>query len=189
MDNRFLNAYIDPARFKLLGRFLYPWCLKYRVRLMAFKSPLVDGYRNITPADLLLAVKICAEEPIGKFGIADSWRIIRLEQDEKEMHRLLEIFSAYVMVGHWPKFWEKEKQQSSNGNGIPWPLAVVCNLIANGIDEKRAWEMPECQAIWMNAAFGVRNGADVSVMTPEEEAFMESELQAAASNPAKVKTD
>ena len=51
--------------------------------------------------------------------------------------------------------------------------------------------MPECQAIWMNTAFGVRNGADVSVMSPEEEAFMADEevkealAAAGASNPAK----
>ena len=189
MDDRFLNAFIDPAPFKLLGRSLYPWCLKYRVRLMAFKSPLIDSRRAITPADLLLAIKICSEEPIGKFGIIDTWRIIRLEKDEEEMSRLLDVFSSYVLVGHWPKFWEQEKKKSSNGRGIPWPLAIVTNLIANGIDEKRAWEMPECQAIWMNTAFGIRNGADVSVMTPEEEAFMASEEAASASNPAKEKTD
>ena len=189
MDHRFLNAFIDPAPFKLLGRSLYPWCLKYRVRLLAFKSPLINGERNITPADLLLAVKLCAEEPIGKFGIIDSWRIIRLERDQEELSRLLEVFSNYVLVNHWPKFWEQEKKQSNNSKGIPWPMAIVTNLIANGIEEKRAWEMPECQAIWMNTAFGIRNGAEVSVMTPEEEAFMAAEEAAAASTSAKVKTD
>ena len=189
MDPRFLNAYIDPAPFKLLGRSLYPWCLKYRVRLMAFKSPLISGHRNITSADLLLAVKLCAEEPIGKFGILDSWTVIRLERDQKELSRLLEVFSSYVLVNHWPKFWEQEKKQENNGKGIPWPLAIITNLIANGIEEQRAWEMPECQAIWLNTAFGIRNGAEVSVMTPEEEAYMASELTAAASTSAKVKTD
>ena len=60
MDRRFLNAYVDPAPFRLLGRSLYPWCLKYRVRLMAFDSPLVDGSRGISPADLLFACSACA---------------------------------------------------------------------------------------------------------------------------------
>jgi hypothetical protein len=48
--------------------------------------------------------------------------------------------------------------------------------------------MPECQAIWLNTAFGVRNGADVSIMSTEEEAFMaDEEAREAyfASNPAK----
>lgn len=192
MDKRFLAAFIDPAPFRLLGRTLYPWCLKYRVRLEAFQSPLIDASREITPADLILAIKICAEEPIGKFGIRDSWRVIRLERNEKEFSRLLGIFSSYILVGHWPKFWDQAKTKGGGGKGIPWPLAIVTNLIANGIPEQRAWEMPECQAIWMNTAFGVRNGADVSVLSPEEEAFMEDEMvkeaiasAASASNPAK----
>jgi hypothetical protein len=66
---------------------------------------------------------------------------------------------------------------------------VVANLIASGIEEKRAWEMPECQAIWLNSALAIRKGAEVRIMTPEEEAYMEAERQASASNPAKVKTD
>ena len=193
MDKRFLAAWIDPAPLpRFLGRTLYPWCLKYRVRLEAFQSPLIDGSRDITPADLILAVRLCAEEPIGKFGIADTWRVIRLERNPKEFEHLLAIFSSYILVGHWPKFWEQAKTKGGGGKGIPFPLAIVSNLIANGIDEKRAWEMPECQAIWMNTAFGVRNGADVSVMSPEEEAFISDEevkealAAAGASNPAKV---
>jgi hypothetical protein len=68
-------------------------------------------------------------------------------------------------------------------------LATVASLIASGIPEKRAWEMPECQAIWLNAALAIRKGAEVSIMTPEEEAYMEAERAASASNPAKEKTN
>jgi hypothetical protein len=49
--------------------------------------------------------------------------------------------------------------------------------------------MPECQAIWMNTALALRKGAEVKIMTPGEEAFMASELAAAASTLAKEKTD
>jgi hypothetical protein len=52
--------------------------------------------------------------------------------------------------------------------------------------------MPECQAIWLNSALAIRKGADVAIMSPEEEAFMAEELAreaaAAASNPAKEST-
>jgi len=69
VDRRFLNAYVDPAPLKgFLGRTLYPWCLKYRVRLMAFDSPLVTGSRGITPADLIFACQVCAEEQLGDIG-------------------------------------------------------------------------------------------------------------------------
>ncbi len=80
-----------------------------------------------------------------------------------------------------------EKAKSGGGDkGVPWPLSIVANLIASGVPEQRAWEMPECQAIWLNTALAIRKGADVSIMAPEEEAFMdEEEAKEAASNPAK----
>ena len=188
MDHRFLNAFIDPAPFKLLGRSLYPWCLKYRVRLMAFKSPLITGERGITPADLIFACQVCAEEPLGELGFWDKLRINRLNNDPVKFERLLKAFAGYVLVNDWPKFWEQDGKKSGGDNGVPWPLAIVANLIASGIEEKRAWEMPECQAIWLNSVFAMRKGAELKIMTPEEEAYMEAERAASASNPAKEKT-
>jgi len=197
VDRRFLNAYVDPAPFRLLGRSLYPWCLKYRVRLMAFESPLVTGSRGISPADLLFACKVCAEEPLGgKIGLFDELRLMHLLRNPKKFERLVDAFAGYILIQDWPKFWEQTKAKSGgNGKGVPWPLAIVANLIASGIEEKRAWEMPECQAIWLNSALAIRKGADVAIMSPEEEAFMaEEEAQdkakaEAASNPAKERPD
>ncbi len=190
MDRRFLNAYIDPGRFRLLGRTLYPWCLKYRVRLMGLNSPLVDGHRAITPADLIFACHVCAEEPLGHLGFFDKIRITWLNHNPKDFEKALEAFAGYILVHDWPKFWEQNKAKSGGGDkGVPWPLSIVANLIASGIPEQRAWEMPECQAIWLNSALAIRKGADVAIMSPEEEAFMAEELArdaaAAASNPAK----
>jgi hypothetical protein len=195
VDRRFLNAYVDPAPLKgFLGRTLYPWCLKYRVRLMAFDSPLVNGSRGISPADLLFACQVCAEEPLGgKIGLADQLRLMSLSRNPDKFERLLEAFAGYILVQDWPKFWEQTKTKSGGGDkGVPWPLSIVANLIASGIPEQRAWEMPECQAIWLNSALAIRKGADVAIMSPEEEAFMAEEeakeAAAAASNPAKEST-
>jgi hypothetical protein len=193
VDRRFLNAYIDPAPFRLLGRTLFPWCLKYRVRLMAFESPLVVPGKDVTPADLLFACMVCAEEPLGDVGIIDRLRLSRLKDNPSKFHILLNAFAGYILVDDWPKFWEQTHKKGQPGNkGIPWPLAVVANLVACGIEEKRAWEMPECQAIWLNSALAIRKGADVAIMSPEEESFIASEeakdAASAASNPAKEST-
>lgn len=178
MDRRFLNAHIDPAPFRLLGRTLYPWCLKYRVRLHAFESPLLSPGKGISPADLLFACKVCAEEPLGgKLSIMDKLRLAYLCRNPSKFEALLTAFAGYVLVEDWPKFWEQDAKKSGGSKGLPWPISVVANLIANGIPEKRAWEMPECQAIWLNTAFAIRKGVDVAVMSPEEEAFIESELK------------
>ena len=162
---------------------------------MAFDSPLVTGSREITPADLLFACQVCAEEELGgPIGWLDKLRILSLGRNPAKFERLLLAFAGYILVDDWPKFWEQTKSKSGGDKGVPWPLAIVANLIASGIDEKRAWEMPECQAIWLNSAFAIHKGADVSIMSPEEEAFMEEEearekAAAAASNPAKETPD
>ena len=163
---------------------------------MAFESPLVTGSRDITPADLLFACQVCAEEELGgRIGWLDKLRILSLSKNHAKFERLLLAFAGYILVQNWPKFWEQTKTKSGGGDkGVPWPLGIVANLIANGIPEKRAWEMPECQAIWLNSALAIRKGADVAIMSPEEEAFMDEEEakeQAAAtpSNPAKETPD
>jgi len=177
VDRRFLNSQVDPAPFKLLGRTLYPWCLKYRVRLHAFDSPLVTGSRGVTPADLIFACQVCAEEPLGEIGWKDKLRILSLERNPAKFERLLEAFAGYILVQDWPKFWEQSKTKSGGGDkGVPWPLSIVANLIASGIPEKRAWEMPECQAIWLNSALAIRKGADVAIMSPEEETETEADM-------------
>ena len=177
MDRRFLNSQVDPAPFTLLGRTLYPWCLKYRVRLHAFDSPLVTGERGVSPADLLFACQVCAEEPLGKVGFVDKIRLIYLANNPDRFGILLQLFSDYILIHDWPKFWEQDAKKSGGSKGMPWPMMVVANLVANGVPYKQAWEMPECQAIWLNAAFAMRKGVDVAIMSPEEEAFVESELQ------------
>ena len=57
---------------------------------------------------------------------------------------------------------------------------VVANLISNGITEDRAWNMPECQAIWLSTAFIKIKGGEVNVLTTEEEEFMEEQRKAKA---------
>ena len=156
---------------------------------MAFDSPLVTGSRGATPADLLFACQVCAEEELGgQIGWVDKLRILSLTRNPAKFERLLSAFAGYILVQDWPKFWEQNKTKSGGGDkGVPWPLAIVANLMAEaGIPEKRAWEMPECQAIWLNSALAIRKGADVAIMSPEEEAYMaEEEAREAASNPAK----
>jgi hypothetical protein len=178
VDRRFLNSQVDPAPFTLLGRRLYPWCLKYRVRLHAFDSPLVNGSQTVTPADLLFACQVCAEEPLGEVGLIDRLRLSRLNDNPAKFEMLLQAFAGYILVDNWPKFWEQDQKKSGGNKGLPWPMAIVANLVANGVPYKQAWEMPECQAIWLNAAFAMRKGVDVAIMSPEEEAYIEEQLKA-----------
>jgi hypothetical protein len=91
-----------------------------------------------------------------------------------------ERFQEYAHVGAWPKFWESNKKNGSSADdaGVPWPLIVIASLIKNGVEEKRAWEMPECQAIWLNAAYAAMNGSEQKILTTDEEAFMDEQERA-----------
>jgi hypothetical protein len=192
VDGRFLRAFTDPAKVIFLGRPVYAWCLKYRVRLMAVDSPFVQELGRLpTPLELLTAVKICAEEPIGELTKAEVKLVRSLTERPGKFMTECERFQEYAHVEAWPKFWESNKKNGSSAGdaGVPWPLMVVASLIKNGHEEKRAWEMPECQAIWYNAAYGSMNGSESKILTTDEEAFMEEQerLEKVAAS-AEVKT-
>lgn len=173
MDKRFTSAFTDPSgQIKILGRKVSPFCLFHRVQLEAADSPLLKADADIRPVDLLAAVKICAGEPIGKLSMLDSWHVGRMNRDGDYFADQIDLFGRYVLVEAWPKFWEKRTKQG-DATGVPWVLSVVANLVANGIPLDKAWSMPESQAIWLNSAFAVIKGADLKVLTTEEEQLME----------------
>jgi hypothetical protein len=144
---------------------------------MAIESPLLTGKTEPTALDLFAAVKICAEEPLGDLEPAEVRMVEHLDKHPGKFAAEIERFSEYCMVDCWPRFWDtpEKKKGTADDIGIPWPLGVIAALIKNGIDEKRAWEMPECQAIWMNAAWSAANGSESKILTTEEEAFMEEQ--------------
>lgn len=188
MDKRFIGAFTDPAGISLLGRRLYPFCLKHRVRLMAIDSPFMTG-DDCSPLDLLLAIQICAEEPIGKLTLTDRMRLLKYVKRDGRFTADVDKFVAYLNINNWPKFWEKNKAKSGGDSGMPWILTIISTLISGGIDEQRAWEMPECQAIWLSSAMSVSKGADINILTTEDEEAMQEMRSLAVANPSDLKPD
>lgn len=168
MDKRCLSAFTDPARIKMLGRLVSPFSMLNRVQLESAESPFVMDSKEVRPLDLLIAVKICAGESIGKLSLKDHYYLGRLSASETYFVKQMSRFAEYVLVDAWPKFWEK-KAKHHDSSGMPWVLTVVCNLVKHGISEERAWTMPESQAIWLHSAFAIGNGADMKVLTKEDE--------------------
>jgi hypothetical protein len=172
MDKRFTSAFTDPGLTKLLGRFVSPFCLLHRVQLEAAESPLLRSGADVRPLDLLVAVKICSGERLDRMTWKDSWQVAKMTGNKDYFAEQIDRFAEFVLVHSWPKFWEK-KAKAAETSGIPWPLSVVSSLIANGIPEERAWTMPECQAIWLNASFAISKGAELKVLTSEDEELIE----------------
>lgn len=168
MDERFLRAFTDPAQTKFLGRLVSPFCLRHRVTLTSLGSPFMVNDGNFRPLDLLVAVKVCAGEPIGKLTNAELGEIIELNDNPKRFIEGCIEFKGYMLEDNHPKFWHKDST-SAGTNGVPWVLNIVSTLAANGVPYKDAWEMPECQAIWMATAFATMKGANLKVLTTEDE--------------------
>lgn len=179
MDARFLSSFTDPTpNLKVLGRFVSPFSLRHRVTLTAADSPIIKAGASVRPLDLLVAVKICAGETLGKLTWRDHLELWKMNSRDVYFEEQINLFGAYALTEAWPKFWDKSAK-SGGTSTTPWPLTVVCNLIANGIPEERAWNMPESQAIWLHSGFAIMNGADLKVLTTEQEqelAEIEKEL-------------
>ena len=166
----------------ILGRFVYPFCLKHRLHLLAVESPLVLDGKEITAADLLLAVKVCAEEPIDRVTWRDQWEAIKMKHRPGYLRGELDKFTSFTLLTQWPKFWEKRSAESGSVNSIPWVLQVVCNLMKNGYTEERAWMMPESQAVWMSTGFNSigEGGSGIELLTTEEEELQKELLDQSA---------
>lgn len=168
MDKRCLSAFTDPARIKMLGRFVDPFSMLRRVQLQSIESPFVTSGKDVRPLDLLIAVKICSGETIDRLTLKDYFYLGRMKSSEVYFVRQMCRFSEFVLIESWPKFWDK-KAKHHNSTGMPWVLTVVCNLMAHGVSEERAWTMPESQAIWLHSCFAIGEGADMKVLTKEDE--------------------
>ena len=168
MCPRALSAFTDPCRLVVLGRYVDPFSLLRRLQLESIESPFVSPGKDVRPLDLLIAVKICAGEPIGKLTLKDRFYLARLSTSERYFVKQMCRFTEFVLIESWPKFWEK-KAKHTNTTGMPWVLTVVCNLMNHGVTEERAWTMPESQAIWLHSCFAISNGADMKVLTKEDE--------------------
>jgi hypothetical protein len=186
MDSRFVNAFTVPTRIKFLGRSVYPFCLRHRLLLMALGSPLVEPGEPVKPVDLIIAAQVCSAGTIGDFGFWDRVWIWRLGRDQELMTKAVKVFAEHVGLDDWPKFWSKAEvtKGKAEDSGIPWILAVIANLVQGGLTPEEAWEMPEAQAIWLNSAFAMNKGADLNLMTTEEEKMME-DLTKQGAAPAK----
>ena len=185
MDKRFLRAFLTPSCTYVEGHRLFPWCLKHRIWLMGIDSPFVREDCEITVPDLLIALKVCSETPIGKPTLRDKWLGFRLTMDRPRFAA-----ACKALVGHmdtsevWPKFYEKKNESGSGDAGtVPWPLSIAANLTKHGISYQDAMQMPEAKAIWLSTVFAIHGGAKLAILTTEDEELIDSLPKVEASPP------
>jgi hypothetical protein len=174
-DRRFLNAHLIAARTNVLGRILLPFCIKHRIWLQAIDSPFLENDKEIAPADLIVGLKVCAEEPFGKPTWADRWLMLRLTLDRKLFAEGCRAFVAHIDTQKdWPKFYEKKDSQRGGEGTVPWQLSVVAALCKNGISYSEAMQMPEAKAIWLSTVFSIQGGAKMDILSTDDEELIAS---------------
>ena len=170
MDRRFILAHTDPEPDEVLGYRLAPFCLRDRVRLHAIESPFVEG-SGFTPSSVVAALKTCAGQSLREITMKDKALIARMDAEPEFLENTVRAFTQRMYMEHWPKFWESGKLEQ-RASGMPWIMNLVANLISNGVPEERAWTMPECQAVWLSTCFSGMKGAEVNLLTTEDEEAM-----------------
>lgn len=183
MDKTFLRAFLTPRATRLAGYTLYPWCLKHRLWLEALDHPILAG-RPCTPDELIFFAKVCAEEPVGKVGFIDKWRMAKLK-DPICLNQELVLAYEHLRMDCWPKFWEKKEEEGGTGGrnrGMPWVLGIMINLTRSGMSLEDALNLPECQAVWLSAGSTIQQGASLDILTSEDEELLD-ELQRVKTSP------
>lgn len=134
------------------GAQLLPLSCYHLAGLSLFNSPFCfDHPKNITPADLRLAVLICS------YGFLDGPEHLFPSPDKKEigaisrkmrfasdLARFLQYFNDYTTL---PEMWSDEKR--FRASAVPTPFFIVATNIAaySGISEQEAWDMPYSRAV------------------------------------------
>jgi hypothetical protein len=174
-DQRFLSAFLTPAVTVILGKRLKPFCIKHRLFLEGIGSPFLDEQTELTAADLIVALKICADEPINSPTLQDRWINFKLYLSKPLLARAASAFIKHIDRGDsHPRFWERKDKQAGGSSSVPWQLSVAANLIRNGISYQDAFTMPEAKAFWLSAAFSIQQGSKLEFLSTDDEALIET---------------
>lgn len=174
MDDRYLGAFLNITSHKVAGYTLKPFCLRHRLTLVAVNSPLVPGLlRPIYPHDLILAARICSIddpfEAVSKSRITDVFRDARYKHSKKAFINQLKLWRDYIKDTAQHPLIGGKKQGGKKDRGVDWTLSVASSLIEMGFTEEQAWTMPEGRAMFYFFAKAVRMGADIDIVTTEQE--------------------
>ena len=169
-DQRFLSAFLTPAITVILGKRLKPFCLRHRLFLEGIGSPFLEEHQELTAADLIVALKVCADEPIDHPTLQDKWINLKLALSKPLLGRGCAALIKHIdRVDSYPKFWERKDRRSGAASTVPWELSVAANLMRNGVSYQDAFNMPEAKAFWLSATFSIQQGSKLEFISTDDE--------------------
>jgi hypothetical protein len=169
-DQRFLSAFLTPAVTVILGKRLKPFCLRHRLFLEGIGSPFLQEQTELTAADLIVALKVCADERIDQPTLGDKWLNLKLTLSKPLLARGCAALIKHIdRAESYPKFWERKDRRSGAASTVPWELSVAANLIRNGVSYQDAFNMPEAKAFWLSATFSIQQGSKLEFISTDDE--------------------
>ena len=172
-DDRYLTAFLCLPSRRILGRKVFPFSLRHRLILETVGSPLLKQGEEIRREDLILGLRIIGSDGYNLDLKSPTWRDYWLNLRLARNPYLIQLgaieFAAYLEdYSTGPALW-RARGGAGMDSGIHWSLGIVLGLMKVGFTEAEAWSMPEGRAIFYYTADQIRRGAEVQIMTTEEE--------------------
>ena len=178
MDKRFLHAFLSPPKFVIGGIELDYFCPRHFLTLQIIKSPFLDTKaKGVTGKDIFIALRVCSTknwiDSLKTPTLLERWRYLKIDSIQENKALALSEFGRYLSESmSVPKIWTKKNGESekSKPTNIPETLSMAVLLMSKfGFSEQDAWNMPFSKAVWYTTAYSAQEGAELSVITTEQE--------------------
>ena len=176
MDGRFLTAFILPKEWDIMGYKLKPFSLRHTLVLMALQSPVLAMQAGrIKPEDIIIFLRICSTDNAFVALKEPTWRDklnqVRLEISIKKFVEVAVQIKAYMVACNTtPVTYSKDDEKEKTKENIPGVLGMATSLMSRlHMSPEEAWNCTVGQAVWYVTAYGVSEGADIKILSTEDE--------------------
>lgn len=182
MDGRFLTAFILPEKWEIMGYTLKPFSLRHTMTLTALESPIVLGKAHmVTPEDIIIFLRVCSSKnafvALKKPSLMDRWNQVRMEMETSYYFDQLMAINEYMKACNtMPNTYKKPDAQEKKKENVPVVLGLVTSLMSKmnmSLDE--AWDCTAGQAVWYLTAYSIGEGAEVKILSTQDEEKMDGE--------------
>lgn len=178
MDKRYLHAFLSPPKYVIGGIELDYFCPRHFLTLQIIDSPFLNpNAKGIDGRDLFTALRICSTEnwvkSLDKLSLTERWKYLKIECIPENKQKAFTDFGEYLSQSmSVPKIWTKnnDKTEGKKPTNIPETLSLATVLMTKfGFSEDEAWNMPFSKAVWYSTAYASQEGAEISIITTEDE--------------------
>ena len=133
--------------------------------------------KGVSGKDIFIALRVCSTKDwiasLETPTLIERWKYLRIDSIQKNKAIALTEFGRYLSESmSIPKIWTKKNGESEKAKptNIPETLSMAVILMSKfGFSEQDAWNMPFSKAVWYTTAYSAQEGAELSVITTEQE--------------------